>query len=343
MVSICPVMVKLRLTHPRCQRADNSLIINRHFNPLSDPTTDLLLIQMPVYYYYDQDRVRRVLRHETYPPLPPPGERQKRQVSNTDSEAALKWYGTDVTNALSYIDAAFRSSYTNEAYIFIKNEYVLLNYAPHSTGDKILNGPLLICDGFPSLIGTAFGEYGIDSAFDTDDNKAFIFSTNLCAYMDYAPRTTDDKILSGPMKITDMFPFFKNTVFESGIDTAFRSSVGKEVYLFRGDKYALINYDSKNLINNIQKITDGFPSLIGTVFASGIDASFASHKYNEAYIFKGELYALINFAPHTTDDYLVDGRVKPILPNWPSLRSILPHNNAGLDDHHHQDEDHDDV
>ncbi|KAK2434056.1 hypothetical protein QL285_019245 [Trifolium repens] len=223
-----------------------------------------------------------------------------------------------------YIDAAFRSSYKNEVYIFMKNEYVLLDYAPGSTNDKILNGPLRIREGFPSLIGTPFAESGIDCAFDTDDNEAFIFSTKRCALINYAPRTTNDKILEGPVKIKHKFPFLENTVFARGIDAAFKSSISKEAYLFKGDTYALINYDSNKLIH-VQKITDGFHGLRGTVFASGIDAAFASHRSDhQAYIFKGDLYALIDFAPHTTDDFMIGGKLKPILPNWPSLRRILP-------------------
>ncbi|RDY05206.1 hypothetical protein CR513_10990, partial [Mucuna pruriens] len=223
---------------------------------------------------------------------------------------------------LSYLDAAFRARSKNEAYLFMKNMYVLENYAPGTTDDKIVNGPLLIRDGFPSLIGTPFAEPGIDCAFDTDYNKAFIFSGNRCALIDYAPGTTADKILSGPMRIPDMFTFFKGTVFERGVDAAFKATSNYEAYLFRRDQYALINYNTKTLIA-IRKITDGFPSLLGTVFASDMDASFASHRTDEVYIFKGELYALLNFAPGTTDDYIIGG-IKKILDNWPSLRGVLP-------------------
>ncbi|KAJ1432378.1 Hemopexin-like repeat [Sesbania bispinosa] len=315
----------------RITRVNNILIINPYFSPRSDPYMELL-IEMPVSYYIDDNRREMFLSHRTYTPHT---SRQKIEVSNEKWDAARQWYGDDVANVLSYINAAFRSSRTNEAYIFMKNEYVLLNYAPGTTNDRIVNGPLLICKGFPSLIGTSFGECGIDCAFDTDYNEAFIFSMNLCAYIDYAPGTTNDKILSGPKTITAMFPFFKSTVFENGIDAAFRSTRNKEAYLFRGNQYALINYNSKNLIA-IRDIRNGFPSLVGTVFENGIDAAFA-HGKDQAYLFKGEYYALINFAPGTTDDYIIGGRVKLILPNWPSLRRILPRKNGGLDFHRHHD------
>ncbi|KAF5952131.1 hypothetical protein HYC85_010075 [Camellia sinensis] len=229
-----------------------------------------------------------------------------------------------VADSKSYIDAAFRSSRTNEAYLFMKNEYVLVDYAPRTRNDKVLNGPLFICHGYPSLGGTAFAEDGIDCAFGSHDrNVAFIFSGNLCAQIDYAPGTTNDKIIKGPMTISAMFPFFKWTRFENGVDAAFESTKQYEAYLFKDNQYALINYGSKSHLIAIRNIAQGFPSLKNTMFESGIDAAFASHRTNEAYLFKKDYYALINFAPGTTSDYIIGG-VKKIRENWPALSSILP-------------------
>ncbi|XP_061348581.1 uncharacterized protein LOC133293962 [Gastrolobium bilobum] len=315
--------------HATIRREGTALIINRHFDPLSDPDTELL-IQNPLLYYCD-DGIHRPLSLQTFTAAA--NMKRERQVSNHNWDALQKWYVDDVPNVPSYINAAFPSSKTNEAYIFMKNEYVRLNYV----NDWIVNGPLLICDGFPSLIGTSFGEHGIDCAFDTDNNEAFIFSSNLCAYIDYAPGTKDDKILSGPTTITAMFPSLKNTVFENGIDAAFRSTLENEAYLFRGDQYAQINYNSKHVIA-MGNISGGFYGLMGTIFASGIDAAFAVHWKDEAYIFKGEYYARFNFAPAGTTSNHIPSGVKPILPNWPSLSSILPIKNGGLDDHHHREQ-----
>ncbi|KAK9941188.1 hypothetical protein M0R45_017807 [Rubus argutus] len=250
-------------------------------------------------------------------------------------EEVIDWYSRGVCNIEKYnIDAAFRSSRANEAYIFMGNEYVLLNYAPGSTNDRVLNGPHLVCHGFPALQDTAFGEYGIDCAFGShNQNEAFIFCLNLCAQINYAPVTTYDWMINRQFSIGGMFPFLQGTRFERGVDAAFESSEKYEAYLFKDDMYALINYNSGHLIR-LQPITDGFHSLENTIFASGFDAAFASHKTNEAYLFKGDSYALINFAPGTTNDYIIGG-VKPILPNWSSLRSVLPRKNRGLDRHNH--------
>nr|XP_010918334.1 uncharacterized protein LOC105042730 [Elaeis guineensis]XP_029119721.1 uncharacterized protein LOC105042730 [Elaeis guineensis] len=338
---------RFRLTadgrYTRRERLDNVIMVNGNFNPQSHPSR-LLNIQRPIFDYLDGNGRRALLNLRICRP-----QREKRQVS-TGSDPT-DWYAGNVANFKSYIDAAFSSYRSNEAYLFMKNEYVLVDYAPGTTDDRVLNGPLRIGDGYPSLAGTAFAEHGIDCAFASNyADEAYIFSGNLCAKINYAPGTTDDKIKEGPKTIAVMFPFLKKTVFESGIDAAFEATKtasffkSYEAYLFKGNQYALINYGSDSHLIAIRFITQGFASLKNTIFESGIDAAFASHRTDEAYLFKGDSYALINFAPGTTKDYIIGG-VKKILPNWPSLRSILPRNNRGLDVHGHTnaDRDHDEL
>jgi hypothetical protein len=104
-----------------------------------------------------------------------------------------------------------------------------------------LYGQVAVSHGFKSLAHTLFGTYGIDCAFNTNNNDAFIFHENFCARIDYGPHSDKDKIISGPKKIADMFPFFKGIMFEKGIDAAYRSPKCKEAYLFKGDQYARID------------------------------------------------------------------------------------------------------
>ncbi|XVF24115.1 hypothetical protein REPUB_Repub13aG0099500 [Reevesia pubescens] len=313
---------------PRSRRVNNVMIINAlTFNPRPDPNLPLLHLYMPIVESCE-NRERHLLTLRLYR-----RRREKRQVSGHVDVS--DWYASEVANIPSYITSAFRASATNEAYLFMNNEYVLVNYAPGTTSDWVINGPLFICEGFPSLIGTEFGEYGIECAFDTHyGTEAFIFNGNLVALIDYAPGTTDDKILKGPMTITSMFPFFEGTVFESGVDAAFKATATGEAYLFKGNRYALINYGHSNNRGSliaIRKITEGFYSLRGTIFETGIEAAFASHVKNEAYLFKGDQYARINFAPGTTNDFIIDNTVKPIRPNWHSLSDKLPRLNHGVD------------
>lgn len=148
------------------------------------------------------------------------------------------------------------------------------------------------------------------------------------------------------MTIAGMFPFFKGSLFASGVDAAFEKTKIGEAYLFKGDQYALIGYGSSVLIAS-RPITKGFVCLKNTIFESGIKAAFASHRTDEAYLLKGDHYALINFTPGTTNCYII-GKVEAILPIWPSLCSILPRQNRGLDVHDHSspdaaDRDHDEL
>ncbi|KAJ9559664.1 hypothetical protein OSB04_004824 [Centaurea solstitialis] len=323
------------------ERVNNIIYINGGFNPqLFYDDERMPQIRYPVRLY--RNPTTNEMENLIEQIWNPPQMRRKRETN-----IRYITYKAFVDDGI-LINAAFRSSREDEVYVFMKNEYALINYAPGSTDDSVINGPHLICDSFPSLSGTAFGEYGIDCAFTTHyDNECFIFSGNLCAKIDYAPGTTNDKILKGPMSIFKMFSILKGTIFETGVDAAFESSTKDEAYLFKGNQYALINYSDNNpKLFHIKDIGEGYPSLKGTIFDKGIDAAFASHRWNEAYIFKGDTYALLNFAPGSTDDYLIGGP-KKIFPNWPSLKSILPRPNDGLDVHDHTieapDRDHDEL
>ncbi|KAM7486059.1 hypothetical protein LguiA_002068 [Lonicera macranthoides] len=165
------------------------------------------------------------------------------------------------------------------------------------------------------------GHY-IDCAFNFNmQEKAFIFTTDQCLLINYAPDTTDD-VIKGPMSIGDFFPSLINTIFATGIDAAFTSSEENKVYIFRSNIYILLNFVSGDIIGGPKKITDGFYSLKDTIFEHGIDAAFASSQDDEAYIFKGDQYALINFAPGKTNDYLLNPPKKITL-GFPSLKGTI--------------------
>ncbi|WVY97745.1 hypothetical protein V8G54_029896 [Vigna mungo] len=225
-------------------------------------------------------------------------------------------------SATVYINAAFPSIKPFQVYFFMKNKYVRLYYIPGESGDELLTPLELVSAGFPSLAGTPFAEQGIDCSFNTEGSEAYIFSARNCAYIDYAPNTGNDRILVGPTTIAEMFPGLKNTVFAEGVDGAFRSTIDKEVYIFKGNHYTRIFYDTK-IPGDIADITEGFPVLKGTIFENGIDACFSSHVENEVYLFKGDEYVRMKVTPHATNDTLV-GDVTPIVEGWPSLKGILP-------------------
>ncbi|KAF7106024.1 hypothetical protein CFC21_106789 [Triticum aestivum] len=311
------------------KRLEDVLYINRNFNPQSHPPRDIPIMH-PIMEYIDYNNQTRPLRIQ-YVPEEIESMWPYRRSLGTTNDVPIEYYAEGVAHIASYIDSAFRSTYWNEVYIFIKEKYVLVNYAPGSTNDRILNGPHYIGDSFPFLVGTAFAEYGIDASFGSHSSvEAIIFSGNLCARINFAPKTTGGYIVEGITTIRQMFPFFRGTVFEKGIDAAFESTVTGEAYLFKGSNYALINYYKKELIA-ITPIAVGFQCLRDSEFEGDIGAAFASHICKEAYLFKGNRYILLHFTPGENKDYIVDGP-KDIVPgNWPSLDGVLPCRNIGLD------------
>ncbi|KAL5064661.1 hypothetical protein RYX36_026398 [Vicia faba] len=219
------------------------------------------------------------------------------------------------------IDAAFRSPKLNECYIFVKEKFIVLNYAPGETKKDVIEAPSLISKG--SMIAQIPFVNVIDCAFNAEANDGYIFSGNQCAKMKVAAHSSECSLLTaGNIPIPVMFPCLKDTPLINGIDAAIRSTE-KHVFLFKGAEYYVIDFHSEDIISH-GSIGNGFRSLVGTVFEYGIDAAFSSHVKDEAYIFKGEYFARINFAPNKTDgDFIVGGRIKLINDVWPALYDIL--------------------
>jgi hypothetical protein len=220
---------------------------------------------------------------------------------------------------ITHVDAAFNSYKHNECYVFAKDKFAVVNYAPGAGKHEILKGPLHIVAGFPFLAGTPF-EYGIDCAFETIHNEAYIFSGNHCSKIRYDHHQA--KILTGPKKIASMFTCLRGTAYEHGIDAAIRTH-DHMVLLFKGNAYALMDFHTDHVHAN-HYIRTGFKTLVGTVFESGVDAAFKSDKKDEAYIFKNQYFACINIDHgHPFGGHLLGGRVKRIHDNWSNVTALL--------------------
>lgn len=218
------------------------------------------------------------------------------------------------------IDAAFRSSVANECYIFVKDKYVVVNYAPGGKKKDIIKGPENIADGFPMFARTLF-QYQIDSSFDTGNNVAYFFAGDQCVKTQYTPHLpAKARLLEGPIPIIKMFPCLKATVFENGIDAIMTAPNEKYVYLFKGNQKGALLFNS-NSIERIKKISDYyyFQPFLGTVFEQGIDAAFNSNINNEVYIFKGRYYARYDMVKRE----FINGIIKLISDDWLALQGIL--------------------
>ncbi|MGD7201687.1 hypothetical protein, partial [Ralstonia pseudosolanacearum] len=135
----------------------------------------------------------------------------------------------------------------------------------------------------------------VEGAFNSNDGseEAILFSADQCLKFNYA--APNDFIIKGPLSISDFFPSLKITDFATGIDSAFTSSNKNEVYMFKDDSCLILDFVNDKIIEPLKPITDFFKKLENTPFEYKINAAFATHKPNEAYIFSGNQCALFNF------------------------------------------------
>ncbi|KAH7863701.1 hypothetical protein Vadar_020899 [Vaccinium darrowii] len=230
----------------------------------------------------------------------------------------------------SYVDAAFCSSTERKAYLFMGNEYVVLDCSQRPSRFTVLEGPLPICKRFPFLSSTSFVDDGLDAAFESGEDEAIFFLEYDCAKVNYSPNPSYDL-----KPITEMFPFLECTLFESHVDAALESWKRNEAFLFKDDQCACINYSADNcrLVDTIRPIAEFFPILKGTFFESGIQSAFAKSITScyEVVLFKKECWAWINFGPlnRPFDTPLIHIGNKL----FSAVRCILPRTNGGLDGH----------
>ncbi|XVF24112.1 hypothetical protein REPUB_Repub13aG0099200 [Reevesia pubescens] len=116
------------------------MIINAlTFNPRPDPNLPLLHLYMPIVESCE-NRERHLLTLRLY--------RRRRENRQVFGQVDVSdWYASELANIPRNIAAAFRASATNEAYLFMNNEYVLVNNTLGTTSDWVINGPLFICEG----------------------------------------------------------------------------------------------------------------------------------------------------------------------------------------------------
>ncbi|XP_021730230.1 albumin-2-like [Chenopodium quinoa] len=154
-------------------------------------------------------------------------------------------------------------------------------------------------------------------------NEVYIFMQNEYVLCDYAPGKKYDKILYGPAHIGAVFSSLECTIFgELGITCAFASHDLGIAYIFSGNicakwYYGLYSPNNK-ILEGPKLIVEMFPFLNGTVFANGIDAAFESSRPFEAYLFKGDQCARINYS---ANGQLINNA--PIRQNWPCFKGTI--------------------
>ncbi|KAJ7682093.1 hypothetical protein DFH06DRAFT_1160205 [Mycena polygramma] len=160
---------------------------------------------------------------------------------------------------------------SNEMYFFSGGNYALINIAPGTSDDYIINGPKKILDEWPSLRKAGFAK--IDAVLPNPANRvneAYFFSGSQYALLNIKSGTNDDYIVNGPKPILDNWPSLKKAGF-GRVDTILPNPANRaEAYFFSGSQYALINIKpgSTNdyIVNGPKSVGAEWPSLKQSAF-----------------------------------------------------------------------------
>ncbi|KAI0676608.1 hypothetical protein C8Q78DRAFT_1065378 [Trametes maxima] len=332
-----PGGIRPELIHSAREYMDNTIIrvwMNTHFdNTVNAPNTPPLAMLpaprrpppgVPVVPYPPPDQ------HEPPADLPGHDELRRRRQAGED-EDLMHGEGEALDDPMFDVTAVPRNSVScvlhpsdkGRAYFFCGNRYAAINIAPGSNDDTIAWGPKSLVDNWPSL-GQAKFTGGVDAVLPNPRNgqEMYFFCMEQYALINIRPGTTSDYIVNGPKNTVGEWPSLRQAGFKT-VDAVLPNPANSdEAYFFSGERYALINIkpgsNDDYIVNGPKNIVSEWPSLRKAGFKT-VDAVLPNPSNSaEAYFFSGEQYALINIAPGSNGDYIVNGP-KLVRTEWPSL------------------------
>ncbi|GBE86747.1 hypothetical protein SCP_0906280 [Sparassis crispa] len=154
-------------------------------------------------------------------------------------------------------------------------------------------------------------------------HEVYVFAETKYVLMHFDP---PGSIINGPKLVVTEWPSLRKAKFAGRVDAILPNPDNdREAYFFSGDSYALVNVQPGStddyLVSPVKTIRGNWPSLTKAGFDKGVDAILPNpHNKAHAYFFRDSHYALIDIAPGTTNDRIINGP-KSIYQNWPSLRN----------------------
>ncbi|KEH26261.1 hemopexin protein [Medicago truncatula] len=255
------------------------------------------------------------------------------------------------------VDAAFRSSRENECYVFVKNKYVVVNYAPGGKKNQIIKGPDNITDGFPMFVNTVF-QWKIDSSFDTEDNLAYLFSGDQCVKIDYSSNSPgnarvqcfnpyyspysqgnaiDQRVMPQGNAIDQRVKPQGNAIDQrvkpqgNAIDQRIKPDNSPYSQGNVKPDYSPYSPGNARLLEGPIPISKMFPCLKGTVFESGIDATMWNPNPEFVHFFKGDECCLLRFQ---SNEMVSAGKIRSVFKIF--LGTVFEHGiDAAFNSHVH--------
>ncbi|MGP3984492.1 ribosome-inactivating family protein [Streptomyces sp. KR80] len=225
----------------------------------------------------------------------------------------------------------------DEVYFFSGDQNVLIDVAPGSTDDKIVNGPKPTAENWPGLKDNVAPWVDAVLPHPTNKKRAYFFSGDQYLQIEFTPGSTDDKIINGPSPIEEHWPSLKEAGFaRSGVDAILPNPANRdEAYFFSGGQYALIDIapggNGDTIVNGPKPIVENWPSLKEASdkaadsgsradFTSGITGAVLNPgDGKQAYFFSQDQYVRVTVSPGSRDDSIVNGP-SPVTDHWPSLK-----------------------
>ncbi|KAG8780961.1 hypothetical protein FRC12_022387 [Ceratobasidium sp. 428] len=140
------------------------------------------------------------------------------------------------------VDAVLPTGDGYEAYFFARDEYALINSAPGTNSDWVVNGPKKIATEWPSLKQAGCKSVDAVLPYPGVAKQAYFFCGLEYVVVKYTPGTTDDALVHRPRSISSGWPSLARIGFRR-IDSVLPNPANeKQAYFFSEDKYALVEF-----------------------------------------------------------------------------------------------------
>ncbi|CAE6424551.1 unnamed protein product [Rhizoctonia solani] len=214
--------------------------------------------------------------------------------------------------------AALNIPGTSESYWFKGDKYVKYKWTPGTTDDSISYGPTEFAKEWESLKEAGFSQIDGILPIPGQDRRAYFFSGDKYARIEYVVGAPGDKILGGVRSIADSWPSLKKAGFNRVDGGLIVPGKTDEAYIFSGDQYVRIRFTegqtNDELLDGPKAITTGW----SVIKFQSIDTIIPNPKNNQnAYIFSGDKYVQIKVNVGGYDDLISDHR--DVAPYWPGL------------------------
>ncbi|KAG8699995.1 hypothetical protein FRC08_004989 [Ceratobasidium sp. 394] len=138
------------------------------------------------------------------------------------------------------VDAVLPTGNGNEAYFFAQDEYALIDVAPGTNKDKLVNGPHKIADAWPALKQAGCKTVDAVLPYPGVGTQAYFFCGSKYTVIHFTPGTTDDYIVQAPKDVSAGWTSLASMNFNE-IDMVLPNPNDEnEAYFFERGRYALI-------------------------------------------------------------------------------------------------------